>query len=243
MRLAGSFVVVTGASSGIGREIALSLATHDARLLLVGRDRGRLDDVAAKTGGEVVVADLADQASTAALAHRLQTSDPPVDVLVNNAGVGTPDLDLLLAVDLRAPVILSQAVVPGMARRGRGHLVFVTSIAGRLGVAGESEYAAVKAGLHVYAASQRLELAARGVGVTSIVPGVVRTEFFERRGEPYTRSFPRPISAGRVAAATVRAIERDRAEVCVPGWLRVPIALQGLAPTAYTRMTQRWART
>lgn len=249
MRVAQRFAVVTGASGGIGRAVAERLAVADCRLLLVGRDADRLAAVARSTGGEPLVADLADPGDVARLVARLADRDEAPDLLVNNAGVGAvgpaaevdgADLDRLLAVNLRAPMQLTRAVLPAMTARGSGHLVFVSSIAAVLGVAGESAYAAVKAGLHVFAASLRAEVAGAGVGVSTVVPGVVDTDFFVRRGAPYARRFPRPIPPERVAAALVRAVERDQAEVVVPAWLRVPVAVRSLAPTTYHRLAERW---
>ena len=252
MRVAGTLAVVTGASSGIGRAVAVRLAGAGCRLILVGRDGARLAEVARDTGGEAVVADLADSAAVADLAERLARDGAGPDVLVNNAGIGSVgsaaaqdgvDLDRLLAVNLRAPVTLTRAVLPGMLERGRGHLVFVSSIAALLGVAGESSYAAVKAGLHVFATSVHAEVGSAGIGVSTIVPGVVDTEFFVRRGSPYTRRFPRPIRADRVADAVLRAVERDRAEVIVPSWLRVPVMVRSMAPNTYRRLAARWGGT
>jgi short-subunit dehydrogenase len=171
---------------------------------------------------------------------------PAPDILVNNAGVGhvgtadslsDAELDTLVAVNLRAPLALTRAVLPAMLARRSGHLVFVTSIAGLLGVARESGYAAVKAALQVYADSLRTEVVSSGVGVTTVVPGVVDTAFFDRRGAAYARRFPRLISADTVAAALVRGIERNRAEVIVPRWLRVPVAIRALAPSLYARLS------
>jgi len=114
-----------------------------------------------------------------------------VDVLVNNAGIGwagpfagMPDAvaDELVAVNLRAPIELTRALLPGMCRRS-GHLVYVTSIAGRVGVAGESVYAASKAGLDVFAESLRLELAGQAVAVSVVVPAVVDTGFCPPAGQ------------------------------------------------------------
>lgn len=201
MRVAGTLAVVTGASSGIGRAVAVRLAGAGCRLILVGRDEARLAEVARDTGGEVVVADLADSIAVAELAERLARDGAGPDVLVNNAGIGSigpvaaqdgADLDRLLAVNLRAPVTLTRSVLPGMLERGRGHLVFVSSIAAILGVAGESSYAAVKAGLHVFAASVHAEVGSAGVGVSTIVPGVVDTEFFVRRVRPTHAASPGP---------------------------------------------------
>ncbi|MEQ7127352.1 SDR family NAD(P)-dependent oxidoreductase [Actinopolymorpha sp. B11F2] len=272
MDVAGAFGVVTGASSGIGRAVALRLAGMGCRLVLVGRDKERLDEVAGRTGGEVRIADFADDESIAALTSWLAALDPVPDILLNNAGIGavadadadTDDeqipgaefgagvdlrsgkelpgavLERLLAVNLRAPIELTRAVLPGMLRRGSGHLGYVTSIAALLGVPRESSYAAVKAALHAYGRSLHAEVASRGVGVSIVAPGIVDTEFFDRRGVP-ARRFPRPISPDRVAARIVRAIERERAEVIVPRWLRIPVALQAVAPTTYVRLAGRHA--
>jgi short-subunit dehydrogenase len=127
-----------------------------------------------------------------------------------------------------------------MLQRGRGRLVFVTSIAGRLGVRDEAVYAAAKAGVDVFAESLRLEVAGRGVGVTVVVPGVVSTPFFERRGRPYPRRRPRPLPATRVAQAMLTAIEGERSEVYLPAWLRVPVAVRAVTPAVYRRLARRF---
>ncbi|MEQ4204184.1 SDR family NAD(P)-dependent oxidoreductase [Actinopolymorpha sp. B9G3] len=280
MDVAGAYGVVTGASSGIGRAVALRLAGLGCRLVLVGRDKERLDELAGRTGGEVRIADFADEESVAALASWLAALDPVPDILLNNAGIGAvadaatgdgeqlpgyddatgndlgsgvdfgsgvgralrgAELERLLAVNLRAPIALTRAVLPGMLRRGSGHLGYVSSIAALLGVPRESSYAVVKAALHAYGRSLHAEVTSRGVGVSVVAPGIVDTEFFDRRGVPYVRRFPRPISPDRVAARIVRAIERERAEVIVPRWLRIPVALQAVAPTTYARLAGRHA--
>ncbi|ETK37207.1 hypothetical protein MPTA5024_05095 [Microbispora sp. ATCC PTA-5024] len=172
-----------------------------------------------------------------------------MDVLVANAGEGwsgplaaMPDgtLERLVAVNLTAPMRLTRLLLPAMAERGRGHLVYVASIAGALGVREEAVYAATKAGLLAFAESLRYE--APGVGVTVVLPGVVDTPFFERRGRPYTRSRPAPVPPARVAAAVVAAVERGRAEVYVPGWLRVPARLRGAAPGTFRALARRFGR-
>jgi short-subunit dehydrogenase len=236
MRLDDSRVLITGASSGIGAATARAMAGAHARLVLAGRDRARLDAVAAGTGGRVVTADLA--CDTAALAAEAG----PVDVLVANAGVGWAGpvtamtertIDDLMAVNLVAPVRLTRLLLPGMIERGRGHIVFVASIAGVVGVPGEAVYSATKAGLVAFAEALRAET---HIGVSVVFPGVVDTPFFERRGTPYARRRPVPIPAGRVARAIVQAIERERAEVYVPGWLELPARLRGAAPGVFRRL-------
>ena len=247
-RLSGARVLVTGASSGIGQAVALSFARAGSRLLLTGRDEHRLGQVAARTGADALVADLTDAAALSRLLDAATT--PPLPrVVVHCAGFGHVAAggeqddgvrERLLDVNLRAPVLLTEAVLPGMRAAGAGHLVFVTSIAGRLGVAGESAYAASKGALDAYAASLAAELGGTGVRVTVVVPGVVDTAFFRSRNVGYGRRFPRPIPAGRVAAALRRAVQHDRAEVVVPAWLRVPIAVRALAPGTYARSAGRW---
>jgi short-subunit dehydrogenase len=144
----------------------------------------------------------------------------------------------LIAVNLTAPIELTRALLPGFAGRS-GHLIFVTSIAGRMGVAGEAVYSATKAGLDSFAESLRFETYGRGVHVGVVVPGVVETAFFERRGRAYERRSPRPIPAARVADRIVGMLERDGAEAYTPAWLRLPVAVRGLMPGVYRRL---WAK-
>lgn len=197
-----------------------------------------------------LMCDFADAEAVARLADQL-AAGPAFDLVVHSAGVGlrrpaaaltAEALDALLAVNIRAPLLLTSAVLAPMVSGGSGRLVFVGSIAGAVGAAGESAYAASKAALTGYADSLRVELAGTGVGVTVLVPGVVDTDFFTRRGTPYHRSKPRPVSVNRVARALLRAVERDRDLVVVPGWLRLAIALHGLLPQTFSRMSGRWGR-
>ena len=249
MHLNGAVALVTGASSGIGRAVVERLTAAGSIVLAAGRNRDRLAEVTDATGATPLLADLVEPGAGRALAERAIARWARVDIVVNNAGVGwegsfTGMSDViaakLMAVNLWAPIELTRALLPGMIRRGGGHLVYVTSIAGRVGVANESVYAASKAGLDVFAESLRLELSGRGVAVSVVVPGVVDTPFFARRGRRYYRRLPRPQPPGRVADALVSAIDRDRAEVYVPGWLRVPVAVRGLLPPVYRRLARRF---
>jgi short-subunit dehydrogenase len=229
--------------------VSRRLAGRGARLVLVGRDRGRLAELARSTGGRAIAVDLTTSSEARRAADEAVAAVGRVDVLVNNAGLGWsgrfPNLDVadverLLAVNLQAPIVLTRALLPAMLARGRGHVVNVASIAGHTGVKHEAVYAATKAGLVAFSESLRQELRGRGVGVSLVTPGVIATPFFERRGSPYARRWPRPIAPERVADAVVSAIERDVPEVYVPRWMAGPARLQGAWPRLYRALASRW---
>jgi short-subunit dehydrogenase len=242
VELRGAVCLVTGASSGIGRATALRLTREGARVVALGRDRTALESLGA---WRLVVADLAEAGAARGVAD--EAGD--IDVLVNNAGLGwagpfpemvSDEIERLVRVNLLAPVLLARALVPGMIARGRGHVVNVASIVGHTGGRGEAVYAATKGALVAFTESLRLELAGSGVRVSLVTPGVIQTRFFERRGAPYARRWPRPIPPERVADAVVAAVRRGRAEVFVPGWLAGPARLRGVAPGLFRRLVGRF---
>lgn len=234
--------VVTGASSGIGAAVALGLARRGHRLVLVGRDPDRLAGIARRTGGTPVVADLREPGGMHAVRA---AASGPVRLLVHAAGAGAagPIQDVppgavadLTAVNLVAPMQLTAALLPGLLA-GSGAVAFVASVAA-LGVADEAVYSATKAGLRGFADALRVET---GLVVTTVLPGAVDTPFFDRRGTPYGRAFPRPVSPERVAQALVRGVERGRAEVYVPWWLGAAARVHGVAPGTFARLSRRFA--
>lgn len=249
MRLDGRVALITGASAGIGALVAERLAVAGARLVVHGRDEERTRAVAERTGGVPVLADLAVPGTAAELARAALAVHGRVDVVVANAGRGwsgpfvqmrPAEIEQLVALDLVSPLQLVRALLPPMLERRAGHVALVGSIAGRTGVAGEAVYAATKAALDVFAESLRLELRGSGVTVSLTVPGVVDTGFFAARGRPYDRSRPRPVPPADVARALVDAIANDRAEVWVPGWLRVAPAVRALVPGLYRQLSARF---
>jgi short-subunit dehydrogenase len=184
MRLTGAVVLVTGASAGIGHVAAAKFAAKGARVLVHGRDPQRTQQVADEVGGRALIADLASSTDRQRLAADALNAFGHVDVLVNNAGFGylgpvsamaVDVIRRLIEVDLTAAIELTRSLLPGMIDRNRGAICFVTSIAGRTGVAGEAVYSATKAGLDTFADSLRVETAGSGVNVSVVVPGVVDT--------------------------------------------------------------------
>jgi len=242
VQITGAITLVTGASSGIGAATAEALSSAGARLILTGRDEDRLKAVAVKTNATAFPADLSQPGAPDELVRLALATYGRIDLLVSNAGAGWAgpigDLpggtaDQLVAVNLLAPVHLARLLIPGMAARGAGHLVFVSSIAGATGVRHEAVYAATKAGLNTLAESLRYELADTGVGISVVLPGVVSTPFFSRRGRPYARHWPAPVSPDRVAGAIVTAVSHNRRVVYVPGWLHFPAWVHGIAPGTF----------
>jgi short-subunit dehydrogenase len=245
MQLTNAVVLVTGASAGIGHAAAVRFAAAGAQVLVHGRDLTRTADVAREVGGRALIADLASPADRKRLADEAVNAFGRVDVLVNNAGFGhsgpftamsVDAVRRLIEVDLVAAIELTHALLPGMVAQKRGAVSFVTSIAGRTGVAGEAVYSATKAGLDAFAESLRAETVGSGVNISVVIPGVVDTGFFETRGRPYQRTTPRPIPADVVADAVVATVARDRAEAWVPRWLRIAPTVRALAPGAYRRL-------
>src|SRR5262249_23102527 len=164
----------------------------------------------------------------------------------NGAGAGhygsvvEADAAALFALNVVAPIELTQALLPGMRSRGRGHVVNVGSIVGHVGRPNEVVYAATKAALAIFAESLREELRGTGVGVSLVTPVAVSTDFFARRGAAYGRRWPRPLKADRVAEAILGAIRDDRAEVVSPRWAALAVRVHGAPPRLFRALARRF---
>lgn len=238
LSLDGLRVLLTGATGGLGRAIARVLHSRGATVAATGRREDALEGLRAELGErlEPLSADLFQADAVAALAERAGR----VDVLVANAGLpasgrldtfASDEIDRALDVNLRAPMQLARALIPAMVERGEGHVIFVSSLNGKLPAAGTSVYTATKYGLRGFAASLRAELSGTGVGVSAVFPSFIA----EAGMWADTRvALPRAIhlpSPGDVAAAVVKGIERNRGEIDVaPTPLRISAALAGVAP-------------
>jgi uncharacterized protein len=233
----GRRVLLTGASGGLGAAIARALHARGGRVVLTARRADALEALAAELGGaEVVAADLLRPEDRA----RLLGEAGAVDVLVANAGLpasgplpdfSAEELDRALDVNLRAPLQLARALVPGMVERGAGHVVFVASLHGKTASPGSAVYSATKFGLRGFAQGLRQDLHGTGVGVTTVFPAFVReVGLFADAGVELPR-WVRTVAPEEVARAVVQGIERDRSEIDVaPLDLRAGTLVAQVAP-------------
>jgi uncharacterized protein len=245
MEISGSTVLLTGATGGLGHAIARALWHKGGQLILTGRRVDVLEPLAKELDARELAVDL----SEAAEVDRLVREAGEVDILIANAGLPASgfldsftidQIDRALDVNLRAPIALAHALAPEMCKRGRGHLVFMSSLAGKTATPGSSIYNATKFGLRGFTLAMRAELRASGVGVSGVFPGFIREAgMFAEAGVKL------PPGVGTrtpedVANAVVSAIERNRAEVDVaPMSLRIGTAISGLAPDVAATITRK----
>ena len=247
MQLAGARTLVTGATGGIGGAIAGALHRRGAQLVLSGRRAELLEQLRASLGehAEAVALDLAERDGPA----RLAEAAGPVDVLVANAALPASgrvedfepeQIDRALDVNLRAPIQLTRALLPGMLERGRGHVVLVSSLSGKVGSPRSGIYSATKFGLRGFAAGLREDVEGRGVGVTVVFPGFVSDAgFFAESGVRLPR-WVGTRTPEQVAQAVVRGIEHERAELDVaPLGLRLGTRIAELVPVTAARVQRR----
>ena len=183
MTLDGRTALVTGAGNGLGKAIALTLAASGARVLLVGRQRGKLEKVAAEVGpaARIGVCDTSDEAAVAALAAGF--ADEQVSIVVNTAGIGGPvaplidisaaEWDEVLAVNVRGVFLICRAFLPPMIARGRGDVINIASVSGKRPLAGRTPYTASKMAVLGLTATLAHEVGPLGIMVNSLSPGPV----------------------------------------------------------------------
>ena len=237
--------LVTGASAGLGREFACQLAARGYDLVLVARDRLRLDALAAELNGrhgglhQVLVADLATDAGAASAHARATHGD--VALLVNNAGFGTigslarvalASQEAMLKLHVLLPNALTHAVLPGMIARRSGAIINVSSVASYVTSAGNANYCGSKAYLRTFSEALAQEVSRHGIVVQALCPGFTHTEFHARAGMDKTR-IPAVfwLSAERVVSESLAALVKGRPVAVIPGKrYRVIVALLRHAP-------------
>lgn len=231
--------LVTGATSGVGRAIALTLAVDGHHVLALGRNPDGLAELAEDAHITPLAVDLTDRAAVqAALA------DVEVDLLVNNAGIMPPlgpfqtarqdDLDAAIMVNFVAQVAVTRLVVPGMIARGHGHVFFTGSTAGHQPFPNMAVYCATKAALGSFAQALRLDLADHGVRVTEIVAGRVETKLYR---EILSEEKRQAMYAGGMAVQPKEVAEMVRAVLALPP--SVDVARFDILPTRQTITTNQ----
>ena len=255
MRLAGSVVVITGASSGIGEAAALRFAQRGAKVVLAARRVDRLEDVASRIRAHdrevlTVRCDVTIREDLDALADATLGRFGRADVVVANAGIpgGGPfrelsadRIDTVVETNVLGVMHTVRAFLPTLVDQRDGHVVVVASLAGRFATPGSSIYGATKHAVVAFAESLAYELEPSGVRVTSVNPGLAETEGFPQTDVPA----PFVMDADRVARTIVDVVERDRGpEISVPRWLGAFQVFRVLTPPLYRwglRTIAQWA--
>ncbi|MEO0491968.1 MAG: SDR family NAD(P)-dependent oxidoreductase [Actinomycetota bacterium] len=256
MDLSGARVLITGASRGIGLEIARMLHAKGATIIGTARSEASIAAAVDELGLIPIVGDLNDSVvADRMIGGALELG--PIDVLVNNAGIeivgqvaeqNPDDLRAVIGVNLGVPITLAHHVLPHMLKRGSGRIVNISSMASVVSSPGWATYSASKAGLSSFSRSLKGELAGSGVGVTTVEIGFVQTDMLDdlRSNDFVKASFDRYKSLGlarimevdEVAAAIVKAIEKDRDHVRLPK-RSIGMAMIANAPRSFAELVQR----
>jgi short-subunit dehydrogenase len=245
VQIQGTRALVTGAAGGIGSAIARRLRSEGAELVISGRRREPLDELAGQIGATVITADLAVRSEL----HELVDGAGEVDILVANAALpaagrlesfSEQEIDRALEVNLHAPIILAQSLLPGMRSRGRGQIVFISSLSGKVSSTRTGIYNASKFGLRGFAGALRADLHGTGIGVSAIFPGFISEAgmFVESGGDLPAGVSTR--SPEQVAAAVSKAVQRDLAEIDVaPISLRAGAWFANFAPDTAAALSRK----
>ncbi|MDH7502694.1 MAG: SDR family NAD(P)-dependent oxidoreductase [Verrucomicrobiota bacterium] len=254
----GQTVLLTGASGGLGGFIARRFTELGVRLALAAHTTTDLEgacSVVGKGNGDVhlFLADLRDAEQRRDLVKRVRDQVGPIEILINNAGVefnsyyhelSESQINEVLTVNLASAMIVSRLVLPEMLERKRGHIVSVSSLAGKSGPAFQEPYAASKAGLVGFTMSLRATYRGTGVGASVVVPGFVETGIYTRLKTVAGRPAPTllaPCHPDRVANAIVRAIQKNLPEVIINRYpMRPFLALAALSPSLGEWLTRRF---
>lgn len=247
--------IVTGASSGIGAQLARDLAQRGMRVALLARRMERLETLAGEIrarGGDAmpVVCDVSDRANVEVAVAGVRARWQRLDLLVNNAGYGrhvlfkdhdVGDIERMMRTNYLGTVYATKAVLPAMRARGRGWIVNVSSVAGKLGQPDEAAYSASKFAVTGFSEGLAMELAPLGIHVMLVYPALVRTEMFTpevlaRMPPQALRTF---IEAPVFSRRVLRALERGRFEVTVPRYVAISYVVRTLWPALHRRIMTR----
>ena len=249
-KLENKVVLITGASSGFGEDAALLFAQEGCKVVLAARRVDRLQDLAAKIqdlGGEAIAIPV-DIVNPSDVDNMVQTTLDlygHIDILFNNAGIGRVDwfenhtierdIHTLIEVNLIGLMQVTRMVLPYMLKRGEGHIINMSSVAGLIASPLIASYSASKHGVRAFTDALRREVVPLGIKVSGIYPGSAATEFGQHigRSEAYLsvrKRVKRRMSSNYVARRVIDVAKRPRRSLIIPWWFRIPIALEMLFP-------------
>jgi uncharacterized protein len=239
--------VVTGASSGIGAEIARLLAARGDRCVLLARRADRLEALAEELGGEAEPCDVSDRGAVEAVGARILERHPRIDLLVNNAGIsgrvrfldGDPDaIERVIRINYLGGVWCLRAFLPGLRAAAPSDVVNIVSVAGAVSGPPSGPYSASKHAQLAFSRTVAAELRGQGIRVHTVKPGFAETEGFPQAWLPAAAQ-RLVIGPEDVAAHVLRSLEKGRGETTVP-WYYAPVGtLQDLMPNMFTRVFSR----
>jgi uncharacterized protein len=257
MKISGKIALVTGASSGIGRETAIDLARRGATLAICARRMDRLEETLAACrqfapGSRAYLCDVRDREQIKRTVAAARADVGPIDILVNNAGVAAyhlfveapeDEFEELMRTNYLSAVDFTREVIPAMVERGTGAVVFVSSFAGRMATWRHTAYSASKFAITGFAEALYYEVKLRGVHVAVVNPGVIKTELFDKgEGFEHLRHVVEPQFLGTEVAtrAIAKAIEKERFEVFAPARYTIVWKLRALFSRAVMAGTLRF---
>jgi short-subunit dehydrogenase len=249
VELEGTRVLLSGATGGLGRAIAAELAGRGARIVLSSRREDELRELAGSLPGgadrhEGIVADLAE----AGTAERLIEQAGEVDVLVANAALpasgklekfSSEEVQRAIRVNFESPILMARAIAPRLAANGAGHLVFISSLSGKVGSPRSALYSATKFGLRGFAFGLREDMHPHGVGVSIVSPGFVREAGMFADADAKPPPMIGTTTPKKVGQAVVRAIERNRNEITVAPMRQRLVAEIGYRHPEFAARVQR----
>jgi len=247
-------VFITGASNGIGKQLAIDVAARGAVVIGCGRTRERLVETLKEVRKSnpkslMIACDIADAEQVNGMMNKVLTDFGRIDILINNAGIGmrkpfvdTPveTIEAILRTNYLGAVYCTHAALPAMIARGSGHIVNISSGAGKIGTLNMAGYCASKFAMNGWSESLYHELMPLGVNVSLICPGPVSTQFSHEFEDSEPKSPPQLfINAAAVSHAVMRAIEKNQVEVVMPRWLALMCTFKRFMPGLFRVLAQR----
>lgn len=254
MNFKNQVVVITGASNGIGKQLAIDLAGRGATVVGCGRSIPRLKEVLkivrqTSPASAMMACDVSDAEQVRGLCEKILSDFGRVDILINNAGIGMrkpfAETDLavieeILRVNYLGAVYCTHALLPSMIARKSGHIVNISSVSGKIGTLNMAAYCASKFAMNGWSESLYHELTPLGIEVSLVCPGPVPTEFSRNFRDSQPKSPPSLfVSTAKVSEAIVKVIENNTAELVLPRSLALICWIKRLLPGLFRRLAQR----